>query len=60
MPVYLMDAYGTLGDKNVVVGPLGELLQYTPTLLIYTNGVLTQFIVGGEPIAAWLDDVENG
>ena len=59
MPIYLMDAYGTLGDKDIVVGPLGETLRYTPTLLIYNNGVLTQFIVSAEEIAAYIDDVES-
>ena len=59
MPIYLMDAYGTLGDKTIVVGPLGEQLQYTPTLLIYTNGVLTQFIVGSDEIDAFINITES-
>ena len=60
MPVYLMDAYQVTGDKSIIRGLIGEELMYTPTLLIYENGVLTRFIIGSIDVAKFIEDVATG
>jgi thiol-disulfide isomerase/thioredoxin len=57
--VYLMDAQYTTGDKTrFVFGD--QTLQYTPTMMIFQNGVLVDMLVGSDNILPFYSDVENG
>jgi thiol-disulfide isomerase/thioredoxin len=60
-PLYFMDAYGMsdLSDKSVIEFD-GEGLQYTPTLLVYSNGLLVDMLVGSDSITPFLQEIENG
>lgn len=60
LPLYLMDTAQTSGYPEYVVGPAGESLTSTPTLMVIQDGVMTQFIVGADQITSFFDGVEVG
>lgn len=62
MNVYLVDANLTSDNDNVKDDIVfnGEELRYTPTLLIYNDGVLEDMIVGYEALISFYNTVENG
>lgn len=60
IPLYLMDSENTAGLINVIVGPGGETLQATPTMLVYKNGQIISFFQNAEVISDFYENVENG
>jgi thiol-disulfide isomerase/thioredoxin len=58
--VYLMDAYSTTGDRSFIKGPGDVAMNSTPTLLLFENGTLTEFIVNADNISDFLESVEDG
>jgi thiol-disulfide isomerase/thioredoxin len=58
--VYMMDAYDTSGDRSFITGPGGVAMNSTPTLLLFENGTMTEFIVNADNITDFLESVEDG
>ena len=55
-----MDAYGTSGDRSLITGPGGVGLTSTPTMLIFKDGLMVDFIVNADNITDFFDEVEAG
>lgn len=60
MKLYLLDAYNTSGDRGLISGPGGAGLDSTPTLMIFKDGNMVDFIVNGDNINSFFDAVEAG
>lgn len=48
------------GAKQLITGPEGEKLTSTPTLMIFKDGELIEFVVGNPYIPQFIDDINNG
>ena len=59
LKIYLMDATNTTGSKDRVILD-GEVIRYTPTMLVYRDGELVEMHVGSDNILPFIDDVERG
>ena len=60
LKIYMMDAYGTSGDRSLITGPGGVGLTSTPTMLIFKDGLMVDFIVNADNITDFFDEVEAG
>ena len=60
LPVYLLDSAQTSGSRTLISGPTGQSLDATPTLMIFSNDIMVQFIVGADQITDFYADVESG
>ena len=60
LKIYLMDAAARpSGNKDLIILD-GEVIRYTPTMLVYRDGELVEMHVSGESIRPFIDDVESG
>ena len=60
LKVYMLDAYATSGDRSLITGPGGVAMNSTPTLLLFDNGNMVEFIVNADNISDFVTSVENG
>jgi len=59
LPLYLLDASTTLGDRTIVnLG--GQQMNGTPTLLVIHDNQLVDYYIGDTPILAFYEGVGNG
>lgn len=64
MKVYLMGYEVTFEDeqdsRDLIIGPAGEELTSFPTLMVYQDGEMIEFLVNTTNITNFMDDVASG
>jgi thiol-disulfide isomerase/thioredoxin len=57
--VYFIEINQVTGDSSIIIGPEGQVLSQTPTLVLFSNGQVTGFLEGTTYIQAYFINIEE-